>query len=1529
MTSGTTNKLVSKKRKLEETPVSSATNTTTTTTTKKKRRSASSTSTVQLSSDVIKDLSNRNSYHDQVDDNDTNSIILTNDSKKKKKKKNSKELHNIKKKTRKVNPVPEISKRKVRKLKQLEEKKRKDSERGQLISTLEENRLDRDALQLLKSSKLIGVGTETTKNLVERAALHEKMGVALEGVRDERVDKYWKVRESWQNKWGEGVEELLYGKSTIETDNDDGDSENVAAKEDNNLAITTTEHATNNNSNKQKLKPQLKEIYSSENQTRNSAPAPVTPFMTLDFFGTSTQSSSTAATKEQKNKRKRVSFSDEIEDDNTDKSVEDDEETEDQDVDSMDTNNEEEEEGESENEEDDDGELSFNEQVCKKFSSLIDTVEKQVTSQEAKSIILAEIYNLLDFVVPDDEDDEDGDNMNEDSDEDESEYEESNRQFAIALRDTLSQSLGSLTADKFNSESVDLIGSILDDIDKSRTDEQKQIRYTKFFVPVTRKPEIEETRNNLPVVSEESHIMETLVDNDIILLCGETGSGKTTQVPQFLYEAGYGNEKSGNPGFIAVTQPRRVAALSTAKRVAEELNVEFGSIVSYQVRYDNNLSQATLIKFMTDGILLKEIQEDPLLLKYSVIVLDEAHERNVNTDILIGWLSRFIPQRNLMAKEGARTPTGVLITPLKLIIMSATLRVDDFIKNDRLFSASTSIPPVINITSRQFPVTVHFNKRTVFDDYVGACYKKVVKIHEQLPNGAILVFLTGKAEIDFLVSKLQEYAKKQRIKRQRRIAQQKSLGEDQDEFGDIDDEEYINKMGDLDDEEDVKKTKEVNQEDSKTDSLLIDEKTGTTIKNDTAEVLIDETNTGSQTTVLFKDNIQDESVLKAGLDHNKQNKRQRRREGSSLGDLELYALPLYSLLQPDEQLKVFEPPPPNSRLVVVATNVAETSLTIPNVRYVIDSGRVKDKEYDKVTGVSKFVIKWTSKASADQRAGRAGRTGPGHCYRLYSSALFDNTFKQFTDPDILTTPIDTIVLQMKSMGIKNVEKFPFPTPPDEVSLKTAVNSLVNIQALEYHHRKSGGVIAIPSITNMGRAMNDFPLNPRFAKMLIFARKQSVLKYMIAIVSGLTVNQLFMFDSHLNNFRQKVEQEKRKREQILAQRKRRKALALENEEEEENEDDEEFDEEYLESEVAEEDVLTQKELKMREACGKAKEMWKHRQSDLLSLLKAIGAYSTSSEPQKFAREWFLHSKNMKEVTSLMKQLKRIVKENYHEDEDGDVDLEDEDDLSVPPTKEEELTIRQIICAGLVDRVARLATEEEWPGLQASFTSKNRPYISIQLGEKIPVFIHPSSYLFGEHPKYIVYNEIAKSRTGKIYVKGVSEIQPTWLTEYAKPMVKLSKPLQTRYCKERDELQCSVTATFSDANNNSTANIWDLPAQNIVYSPQQFGRQVYAAFAGLIIDGRVFDDLSVFKGQMKVSRADIEQLVSSNAKQFVSKIEQLFINNTSAQDGMEMQNVSKKALITKWGQDSSFLKNEFRALVKERYAHMVDKMWPPKQ
>ncbi|KAL9652504.1 hypothetical protein ABK040_000076 [Willaertia magna] len=1124
--------------------------------------------------------------------------------------------------------------------------------------------------------------------------------------------------------------------------------------------------------------------------------------------------------------------------------------------------------------------------------------------------------------------------------------------------------LAGLIQDTFNKSHLQLIDELIEELDSKKTDEEKAIRYTKFYVKVDRKPEIQEQRMALPICGEEQRIMETINENEIVVVRGETGSGKTTQIPQFLYEYGYGCKETGYPGIIGITQPRRVAAVSTARRVAEELNVVFGEEVAFQVRFDKNVNnEKTKIKFMTDGILMREIQNDPLLLNYSVIALDEIHERNVNTDILIGWLSRFIPQRNRMARAGMSTPQGTPITPLKLIIMSATLQLENFTENQKLFPIS---PPVVDVQSRQYPVSIHFNRRTVFGDYVDAAYKKVVKIHEKLPNGGILIFLTGRKEIEFLCDKLKKYSNKRFIEKKRRIEKEKELrkkregreGENKEEEEKPktaeEEEEAIKELGDLsdsdvEDDEEMKDMKEKVGLD-KDENLFDDEDEED--EEDEENAMKDEgedeekknpekKKEKGKNVTLFEDCITSESLKLKGKENNET-------LNQSLKQERLYVLPLYAMLQPKEQMKVFQPPPPGYRLVVIATNVAETSLTIPNIRYVVDCGRVKEKYYEKSTGIFKFQIGWVSQASSNQRAGRAGRTGPGHCYRLFSSAVFDQQFKDYTEPDILRAPVENIILQMKSMGIKQIDRFPFPTPPEGDAVRKGSEVLVNLGALDKYLTKEGLVETM--ITNLGMAMNRFPLHPRFAKMLILSNSNpEFIRYAAAVVSAMTVNQIFMHDNHLSILKEKVErmkQENMKQQlQELGMRsdglKKNKKMIIDVDEL--NEIDamkKKIETENNETNEEEEEFLTQEEKNLRKRCQVVKELWSHSTCDYLAMVKAIGAYFYAEDPREFCLEYFLHQKNMREISKLYRQLLRIVRSELKasfievDQDEAEVDEDEEEnetevsemkkslvtDFPTPKDTEEEQqevesAVRQILCAGLIDQVARLANEDDLTHMEdISFRDSNRPYVTIQLGRTVPVFIHPSSYLFGRHPEYVVYTELTKSRKNKTYMKGITAIEPNWISRFGNHkcgFVKFSAPLETPtpfYDAEDDCVKCYVRPSIHQSNSNV---VWTLPIEITQYKDSN--KQLHV-FAKALLEGKVFDSIKLNTKQL----SDINNIIQSKRfDNMIFALKKLFNKDTLC---------SRKKLLEYWKNNPKYL---YKELCETLQTTIPESQWPPKK
>ncbi|XP_058387231.1 probable ATP-dependent RNA helicase DHX37 [Diceros bicornis minor] len=807
------------------------------------------------------------------------------------------------------------------------------------------------------------------------------------------------------------------------------------------------------------------------------------------------------------------------------------------------------------------------------------------------------------------------------------------------------------------------------------------------FIPVNRSPEMQAERLKLPILSEEQVIMEAVAEHPIVIVCGETGSGKTTQVPQFLYEAGYSSDNS----IIGVTEPRRVAAVAMSQRVAKEMNLS-QRVVSYQIRYEGNVTEETRIKFMTDGVLLKEIQKDFLLLKYKVVILDEAHERSVYTDILIGLLSRIV---TLRAKRHL---------PLKLLIMSATLRVEDFTQNPRLFATP---PPVIKVESRQFPVTVHFNKRTPLEDYSGECFRKVCKIHRMLPAGGILVFLTGQAEVHALCRRLRRAFPHARPRPPEKEDQKDSV-------------------------EEVRKFKKSRARVKKAQAAALPH-----ISLDSYSVL--PAGEGDEDRAAEMDD--EEAALGSDLDLDLGDDRDDGADGGEQPDasLPLHVLPLYSLLAPEKQAQVFKPPPEGTRLCVVATNVAETSLTIPGIKYVVDCGKVKKRHYDRVTGVSSFRVTWVSQASADQRAGRAGRTEPGHCYRLYSSAVFGD-FEQFPPPEITRRPVEDLILQMKALNIEKVINFPFPTPPSVESLIAAEELLIALGALQAP-RKAERVKQLQTsrlscpITELGKTMATFPVAPRYAKMLALSRQHGCLSYAITIVAAMTVRELF---------------------------------------------------EELDRPAASEEELAK--LKGRRArVAQVKRIWAGQGAslklgDLMVLLGAVGACEFAGCSPQFCEANGLRYKAMMEVRRLRGQLTTAV--NAVCPEAGLF----VDPKMQPPSESQVTYLRQIVTAGLGDHLARRVQSEDL------LDDKWRNAYKTPLLDD-PVFIHPSSVLFRELPEFVVYQEIVE--TTKMYMKGISTVEAQWVPVLLPSYCQFDKPLEEpppAYCPEKGRVLCHRASVF---------------------------------------------------------------------------------------------------------------------------------------
>jgi ATP-dependent helicase HrpA len=448
---------------------------------------------------------------------------------------------------------------------------------------------------------------------------------------------------------------------------------------------------------------------------------------------------------------------------------------------------------------------------------------------------------------------------------------------------------------------------------------------------------------DLPVVARRDGIARAIAENQVIVLTGETGSGKTTQLPKICLELG-----RGVAGMIGHTQPRRIAARSVAARIAQELQSELGRAVGYKVRFTDHVSPDTYVKLMTDGILLVETQHDRFLNQYDTLIIDEAHERSLNIDFLLGYLKQLLPSR----------------PDLKLIITSATI-------DPQRFSKHFGDAPMIEVSGRTYPVEVRYRSLEAAneDEEDRQMLQGILDAVDELWRGGpgdVLVFLAGEREI-----------------------------------------------------------------------------------RQTAEAL-----------------------------------RKHHPPGVEV-------LPLYARLGADEQQKIFQPH--QRPRIVLATNVAETSLTVPGIRYVVDPGYARVSRYSARTKVQRLPIERISKASADQRKGRCGRMSDGVCIRLYSGEDYEAR-TEFTEPEILRTNLASVILQMKAFGLGNVEDFPFLDPPDYRMIRDGYQTLHELAAIDEDNQ----------ITETGRLLARLPIDPRIARMVLASRQEGVLDEVLIIAAALSV-----------------------------------------------------------------------------------------------------------------------------------------------------------------------------------------------------------------------------------------------------------------------------------------------------------------------------------------------------------------------------------------------------------------------------------------
>jgi len=455
---------------------------------------------------------------------------------------------------------------------------------------------------------------------------------------------------------------------------------------------------------------------------------------------------------------------------------------------------------------------------------------------------------------------------------------------------------------------------------------------------------------DLPITERHDELLEVIGNHQVVIVAGETGSGKSTQIPKLCIEAG-----RGESGLIGHTQPRRVAARTIAERIAEEIGSELGDEVGYSVRFTDNVSGRTLVRVMTDGILLAEIQRDRMLRRYDTLIIDEAHERSLNIDFILGYLKQLLPQR----------------PDLQVIVTSATIDTARFAEH---FADAGGAPaPIVTVSGRTYPVEIRYREPDDDTNQVDAIIDACAELVDE-GDGDILVFLSGEREI-----------------------------------------------------------------------------------HDTADAI-----------------------------------RQRQLRNTEV-------LPLYARLSSAEQHRIWQPH--RGRRIVLATNVAETSITVPGVRYVVDAGTARISRYSRRLKVQRLPIEEVSKASADQRAGRCGRVAAGVCIRLYSEENFQDR-PDFTEPEILRTNLASVILQMANIGLGDLPRFPFVEAPDSRSIRDGELLLEELHAISTTGRQDG-----VRLTKTGRQLARLPIDPRLGRMLLEADRRNCVREVLVIVAALSIQDV--------------------------------------------------------------------------------------------------------------------------------------------------------------------------------------------------------------------------------------------------------------------------------------------------------------------------------------------------------------------------------------------------------------------------------------
>ncbi|CAD51161.1 hypothetical protein PFUGPA_05452 [Plasmodium falciparum Palo Alto/Uganda] len=863
----------------------------------------------------------------------------------------------------------------------------------------------------------------------------------------------------------------------------------------------------------------------------------------------------------------------------------------------------------------------------------------------------------------------------------------------------------------------------------------------------------------LPILKYKHEIKKLIKKNNLIIIKGETGCGKTTQVPQIINEIffdkkekKYDNIKHKNDEKkkrkekkkMLISLPRRVATITVAERVSKEMKRgDIGNYVGYTIRFKNVCSDKTRIKFVTDGILIREIMNDPLLKKYKFLILDEIHERSIRTDVLLGYTKILLQKRK----------------KIKIILMSATFDIN-------IFNQFFNNPPIITIPHKLHKITIYYPRRNI-EDYILSVVSTILQIH----FGNTSYSSEFENDDDHRENKPNELNELNKSNEQNELNESNEVNKEHDSYesnkthdiNEIDEQNNLQtdniSMNNIN--EDIKKTEDKSlgdilvflpgQEEIEMVNIMLKEKLKIIYKGNLLNKLMKERNNYNnqndfQNKINNKFNTDDHILNEICFHFGK----------TEIMPDKIYnmkILQLYSSLPNKKQKVIFEPVPPNTRKVILSTNIAETSVTIPNIKYVIDSGKVKIKYFDVNRGSNVLRVTQISKDSAIQRSGRAGREAPGQVYRIYTKEEYEN-MNPFLIPEIFRSDLTQIYLELKAMNINNPLEFNFPENPRKELFVHSAKMLFKINAIDMNN----------NLTDLGKKLCLFPLNPIYANILLCSIEFNCIDEIATIVALLNCDSIFLnynFYEDLDTLNNdSLDKKKNNNEQKKIVQKNSVEDSKENINKLENYDkkkgknnnlepyDDDHDDNDNDSNNNDDDMGEKKMNDKNKLINVARRKLIHPDGDHLTLLHIFYLWQEADikEKKHFCNIYALNNEILQQVEKIKIQLLEIMKNKMKIEIPKKLHMHKWDQILI------------CLCKACFFNIAKS-------------TSNTNVYIN--LVNKTKIRIHPSSTLFNSYikPTFIFYSDIVQTK--RLYARIVTKIEADWLLKYVSAKFQVAK------------------------------------------------------------------------------------------------------------------------------------------------------------